>query len=58
MKELTLKEYQNYINDIPNVIDPCKQCKKIDKNKETHVDNIEVCKECCWYYPSKFEVGV
>ena len=30
----------------------------IDKNKETHVDNIDVCKECCWYYPSKFEVGV
>lgn len=66
-----LKSYEGYINDIPLVIDPCKQCnvykkKDIHKLKEgydtghfdSHGDWVEgVCKECCWYYDSKFEVG-
>ena len=53
-----LESYEGYINDIPLVIDPCKMCKLIDKNKETHVDNCFVCQSCCWYYDSKFEVDV
>ena len=25
-------------------------------NRESHFDNTGACKECCWYYDSKFEV--
>ena len=36
MAKLELKEqlqsYESYINDIPNVIDPCKQCKAYKKH--------------------------
>ena len=46
-----LQSYESYINDIPNVIDPCKMCKN---KKEEYED---VCVDCCWYYPSKFEVA-
>ena len=53
-----LKSYEGYINDIPFVVDPCKQCKFIDKNKESHFTNTELCKTCCWYYDSTFEVSV
>lgn len=53
-----LESFSSYINDIPLVIDPCKLCKYIDKDKESHSDHIDVCKECSWYYPSKFEVNV
>ena len=52
-----LASYESYINDIPLVIDPCRMCKYIDANKESHVKNIDVCKMCCWFYDSKFEVG-
>ena len=62
-----LKSYEGYINDIPLVIDPCKMC-KVYKKKESydtwHYDKKEgkmvigKCSECCWYYDSKFEVGV
>ena len=59
-----LKSYEGYINDIPLVIDPCKQCKVFKENKGYEI-SIRVdtclykdgrCKECCWYYDSKFEV--
>ena len=43
---------ENYINDVPMVIDPCKMCKHYVK--EMHE---ECCAECCYWYPSKFEVG-
>ena len=64
MRELTLKEYQNYINDIPNTIDSCKMCKVYNTNNGYdlgHYDENDVyvlgrCKECCWFYGSKFEV--
>lgn len=45
-----------YINNIPLVIDPCRMCRFMDKDKESHVDNVDVCKNCCWYYDSMFEV--
>ena len=51
-----LKSYEGYINDIPLVIDPCRMCKYIDANKQSHIKNTEICKLCCWYYDSKFEV--
>lgn len=61
-----LKSYEGYINDIPLVIDPCKQCKVYLENRgyeTSHTDYCGVyirgrCEECCWYYDSKFEVGV
>ena len=61
-----LKSYEGHINDIPLVIDPCKQC-KIYKEKggydtghfdsDGQWDDSNSCKMCCWYYDSKFEVG-
>ena len=61
-----LKSYESYINDIPLVIDPCKQC-MIYKAKggydtghfdsDGQWDDSNSCKMCCWYYDSKFEVN-
>ena len=51
-----LKSYEGYINDIPLVIDPCKMCKKFKENGERF--NHDICRECCWFYDSKFEMGV
>ena len=62
-----LKSYEGYINDIPLVIDPCKMCKVYKKNKGYDMGHYDrkkdeyiegVCKSCCWYYDSKFEIGV
>ena len=61
-----LKSYEGYINDIPLVIDPCKMCKiyKAKGGYDTgHFDSDGqweegACVRCCWYYDSKFEVGV
>ena len=51
-----LESYEGYINDIPLVIDPCRMCKYIDADKQSHIKNTEICRLCCWYYDSKFEV--
>lgn len=62
-----LQSYESYINDIPNVIDPCKQCKVyIEHNDQWDIGDRLVngvwekgkCDDCCWCYSSKFEVGV
>lgn len=47
---------ETYINDVPLIINPCKMCDLIDDNKETHNDNPEICKQCCWYYDSQFRL--
>lgn len=47
-----LKSYEEYINDIPYVIDPCKVCKNHTEEKGYE----EKCATCCWFYDSKFEV--
>lgn len=52
-----LKSYEGYINDIPLVIDPCKQCKKQKRKSGIVLGYGEECHECCWYYDSKFEMG-
>ena len=60
-----LKSYEGYINDIPLVIDPCKMCKVYKENNGYNFgyynENNEYvsgrCRECCWFYDSKFEVG-
>lgn len=68
-KELSdqLKSFESYVNDIPLVIDPCKMC-KVYKEKggydTGHFSSYDgqweegACNMCCWYYDSKFEVGV
>ena len=60
-----LKSYEGYINDIPLVIDPCKMCKIYKKHNGYFMDEYKngewkdgACKECCWFYDSKFEVDV
>ena len=50
-----LKSYEGYINDIPLVIDPCRQCKNVERKNE---EQVEKCRLCCWYYTSSFEIGV
>ena len=47
-----LKSYEGYINDIPLVINPCKQCKNHSEEKGYEA----VCATCCWFYDSKFEI--
>lgn len=49
-----LEVLETYINDVPLIIDPCRSCKFIDSNKETHTENVDMCKQCCWYYDSQF----
>lgn len=46
---------ETYINDVPLIIDPCKNCEFVDDNRQPHFENTETCKECCWYYDSKFK---
>ena len=62
-----LQSYESYINDIPLVIDPCKQCAVYKRkggydtghfDSDGQWDDSNSCKMCCWYYDSKFEVGV
>ena len=52
-----LEVLETYINDIPLIIDPCKNCKWIDDNRESHIKNTDMCKQCCWYYDSQFRSG-
>lgn len=51
-----LANFESHVNDITYVINPCKACRYIDEGRETHVKNFATCKDCCWYYASKFEV--
>lgn len=53
-----LKSYEGYINDIPFVIDPCRLCKHQIKKRNIVLGYEDKCKECCYYYDSKFEIGV
>lgn len=60
-----LKSYEGYINDIPLVIDPCKMCKVYKKHNGWFMGEFKngewkegACKECCWFYDSKFEMEV
>lgn len=50
-----LQVLESYINDIPLIINPCKECDFIDDNGESHIKNVETCKRCCWYYGSNFK---
>ena len=59
-----LKSYEGYINDIPLVIDPCKMCKIYKKHNGWFMSEFKdgeweegTCKQCCWFYDSKFETG-
>lgn len=61
-----LKSFESYINDIPLVIDPCRMCKVYKEHNgydagDSLVNNEwqkGICDNCCWFYDSKFEVGV
>ena len=44
--------FESYINDIPNIIDPCNMC----KHKDKYFNYSECCIDCCWYYSSRFEL--
>jgi hypothetical protein len=48
-----LEVFENYINDIPNVIDPCSHCEFKDRSIW---DDLEKCRGCCYYYPSNFKI--
>ena len=47
-----LEVCENYINDVPNIFDPCKLCVNWDEKTCYNED----CRECCWYYASKFKL--
>lgn len=46
---------EKWVDGITQVADPCKMCAYIDKNGESHFQNTEICKGCCWYHPSQFK---
>ena len=48
-------KFEEWIDGITQIADPCKMCEFVDKDGFTHSDNIEVCQSCCWYYPSRFK---
>ena len=52
-----LKSLESYINDIPLVINPCRlcvNCTGVCGDITTHIT--ENCKDCCFFYGSKFKV--
>ena len=52
-KELKIKALQTIkkaVDGYANAFDPCDLC----DYKENGSHNIEACKTCCYYYPSKF----
>lgn len=59
-----LKGFEQNINEIPLMINPCEYCKVYKKKGgyETVVKTKDGsfvegrCKQCCWYYDSMFEV--
>ena len=65
-KKEQIKVFEETRNNIPLCIDPCKRC-KIYKEKghydagHFNQDDGEweegICKECCWFYDSKFEIA-
>ena len=54
--EEQLDVLETYINDVPLIIAPCRMCVFIDDNKQSHVKNTDMCKQCCWYYDSQFRL--
>jgi hypothetical protein len=51
------QSFESYINDIPLVINPCRlcvNCTKVCGDITTHLT--ENCKDCCYFYDSKFKV--
>lgn len=60
-----LKSYEENINNISLVIDPCKMCKIYKKYNGWFMGEFKKgewedgeCKQCCWFYDSKFEMEV
>ena len=47
-----LEVCENYINDVPNIFNPCKLCEKHDEE----IGFEDTCHECCWFYGSYFEL--
>ena len=48
-----LEVCENYINDVPNIFDPCKMCENWNEKEGYKAGE---CGECCWYYASKFRL--
>lgn len=57
IKKESLKELRESvkqaIHSFPLAVNPCELCKHKDRFK---TENLEVCKVCCYYYPSRFEL--
>lgn len=50
-QQAELNVLENYINDIPMIVNPCRLC--INKKDETHSKK---CVDCCFFYGSQFVV--
>ena len=61
-----LKEFEQNINEIPLMINPCEYCKVYKKKGGYEIvvktkDGSFVegrCKQCCWYYNSNFKENI
>ena len=48
------EEIEKYINNFPNIIDPCTECSVAENKRDKYKD--EGCLGCCFYYPSHFKL--
>lgn len=62
-KKKQIKGFEETINNIPLVIDPCKMCER-NKNKGKRKSDFlpdydrRICEQCCWFYDSMFKESV
>ena len=49
--DIQISILENYINDIPLIMDPCNLC----ENKKDGNYNTKICIDCCFYYSSCFK---
>jgi hypothetical protein len=47
-----LQVLENYINDVPMIINPCRSC----ENCINEIHNTKVCIDCCYFYDSQFKI--
>ena len=61
-KKDQIKDFEETINNIPLVIDPCKMCehsRNRGKRKSDFLPDYDrrICERCCWFYDSMFKGG-
>ena len=48
------EKIEKALYDFPNTIDPCPYCRLSERKT---IEELEICQQCCYYYPSQFKLG-